>query len=108
MTTFDEREKSFENKYQHDQEIQFKVHARRDKLVGLWAASRLGLSGAAAETYARDVVVSDLENPSDEDLVAKILKDFQAKGVSASAAEIRKELEHKLPIAKQQVLQAGS
>jgi hypothetical protein len=107
MTTFDEREKSFEAKYLHDQEVQFKVHARRNKLIGLWAADRLGLSGAAAETYAKEVVASDFEHPGDDDLVAKILKDFQAKGVSASAAEIRKEFEHKLPIAKQQVMQAG-
>src|SRR5215468_9654964 len=106
MTTFDEREKSFEAMYQHDEEIQFKVHARRDKLVGLWAAEKLGLNGAAAETYAREVVIADLDHPSDADLVAKILKDFQAKGISCSAAEIRKELEHKLPIAKQQVLQS--
>ena len=107
MTTFDEREKSFEAKYQHDQEIQFKVHARRNKLVGLWAAEKLGITGAAADTYAKEVVAADFEQPGDEDLVAKILKDFQAKGVKASAAEIRKELEHKLPIAKQQVMQSG-
>jgi len=107
MTTFDEREKGFESKYKHDQDIQFKVHSRRNKLVGLWAAEKLGLSGAAADSYAKDVVASDFEHPGDEDLVGKILKDFQEKGVKSSAAEIRKELEHKLPIAKQQVMQAG-
>ena len=107
MTTFDEREKSFESKYKHDQDIQFKVHARRNKLVGLWAAEKLGLSGAAADSYAKDVVASDFEHPGDEDLVGKILKDFQEKGVKSSAAEIRKELEHKLPIAKAQVMQSG-
>ena len=107
MTTFDDREKSFEAMYQHDQEIQFKVHARRNKLVGLWAAEKLGLSGAEADKYAKDVVASDFEHPGDEDLVGKILKDFQGQGIKASAAEIRKELEHKLPVAKAQVMQAG-
>jgi hypothetical protein len=107
MTTFDEREKGFESKYKHDQDIQFKVHSRRNKLVGLWAAEKLGLSGADADSYARGVVASDFEHPGDEDLVGKILKDFQEKGIKSSAAEIRKELEHKLPIAKQQVMQAG-
>jgi hypothetical protein len=107
MTTFDEREKSFEAMYQHDQEIQFKVHARRDKLVGLWAAEKLGLSGAEADAYARDVVEADFAQPGDDDLIAKVLKDFEAKGVKSSAAEIRKELEHKLPLAKMQVMQAG-
>ena len=107
MTTFDEREKGFESKYKHDQDIQFKVHSRRNKLVGLWAAEKLGLSGADADSYARDVVASDFEHPGDEDLVGKILKDFQAKGIKSSAAEIRKELEHKLPLAKSQVMQTG-
>jgi hypothetical protein len=107
MTTFDEREKGFEARYQHDQEIQFKVHARRNKLVGLWAAGKLGLSGDAADAYAKDVVASDFEHPGDEDLVGKILKDFEAKGIKSSAAEIRKELEHKLPLAKSQVMQTG-
>src|SRR3954469_24501100 len=101
MTTFDEREKGFEARYQHDQDIQFRVHARRNKLVGLWAAEKLGLRGAAADSYAKDVVASDFEHPGDEDIVGKILKDFQAKDVKSSAAEIRKELEHKMPIAKQ-------
>lgn len=106
MTTFDDREKSFESKYKHDQEIQFKVHARRNKLVGLWAAQKLGLSGAEAETYAKGVVAADFEKPGDEDMVEKILKDFEAKGVKTTAAEIRKELEHQLPVAKGQVMQS--
>jgi hypothetical protein len=104
MTTFDDREKAFESKYKHDEEIQFKVHARRDKLVGLWAAQKLGLSGPAADDYAKAVVEADFEEPGDQDLIAKILKDFAAKGVTSSAAEIRKELEHALPIAKEQVM----
>jgi hypothetical protein len=106
MTTFDEREKSFESKYKHDQEIQFKVHTRRNKLVGLWAAHKLGLSGDEADAYAKTVVAADFEHPGDEDLVGKILKDFEAKGIKSSAAEIRKELEHQLPVAKQQIMQS--
>jgi len=81
MSTFDEREKGFEAKYKHDQEIQFKVTARRNRLLGLWAAEQLGLSGAEADAYAKSVVVADFEKPGDEDVVGKVMADLSAKGV---------------------------
>ena len=69
MSTFNDREKGFENKFKHDQEATFKATARRNKLLGLWVAKELGLSGAAAEDYAKSVVVADMEKPGDDDVV---------------------------------------
>jgi hypothetical protein len=89
---FEEREKSYEAKFKLDQEQRFKVQARRDKLFGLWAAERLGKTGAAAEAYAKEVVVVDLDKPGDEDVVQKVLKDFAGAGVAVAAEEIRKRL----------------
>jgi hypothetical protein len=102
MTTFNEREKGFEAKHQHDQELQFKVNARRNKLLGLWVAEKLGLSGDAAEAYAKDVVRSDFDRPGDDDVIEKVVKDLSGKGVGA--ADIRKELDRLLPIAKDQIM----
>lgn len=104
MTTFDDREKSFEAKYKHDEELQFKVMARRNKLAGLWAAGKMGLTGADADAYAKEVVAADFDKPGDDDVLEKIQKDFKARGVSVVDAEIRKELEHLLPVAKAQVM----
>jgi len=92
MSGFDEREKSFEKKFERDQELAFKAKARRDKLLGLWAAAELGLAGAAAETYAKDVVAADLQRPGDDDVVEKIALDFAAKGVKHDAHRINAEL----------------
>ena len=104
MTTFNEREKGFEAKYQHDQELQFKVNARRNKLLGMWVAQKLGLSGEAAEAYAKDVVRSDFEKPGDDDVIEKVIGDLSGRGVAVTPAEIRKELDRLLPIAKEQVM----
>jgi hypothetical protein len=104
MTTFNEREKGFEAKYQHDQELQFKVNARRNKLLGLWAAEKLGLTGDAAEAYAKDVVRSDFEKPGDDDVIEKVLKDLSGKGVMMTDHQLRKELDRLLPIAKDQIM----
>jgi len=92
MSGFDEREKGFEKKFERDQELAFKARARRDKLLGLWAAGQMGLSGAAAEAYAKDVVSADLERPGDDDVVEKIARDFAAKGVKHDTHRIHQEL----------------
>jgi hypothetical protein len=93
MTTFDEREKGYERKFQHDQEFAFKVKARRNKLLGQWAADQLGLKGEARDAYARDVVAADFEKPGDEDVVGKVVADFANKGVKLDAVRVRAELE---------------
>jgi hypothetical protein len=104
MSTFNEREKGFEQKYKHDQELQFKVNARRNKLLGLWAAEQMGISGAAAEAYAKEVVQADFEKPGDSDVVAKVVKDLTAKGRPATEAQIRKQLDQFLAVAKEQIM----
>jgi len=104
MTTFNEREKSFEKKFEHDQDLQFKVNVRRNKLLGLWAAGLLGKSGADAEAYAKEVVMADFEKPGDSDVVDKLVKDFAAAGKPTEAHTIRKQAERLLPEAKQQVM----
>jgi hypothetical protein len=104
MTTFNEREKGFEQKYKHDQELQFKVNARRNKLLGLWAAQQMGLTGTAAEEYAKQVVHADFEKPGDADVLEKVLKDLSAKGVSMTEAQLRKEMERMLAMAKEQIM----
>jgi hypothetical protein len=88
MTTFDKREEAFEQQFAHDEELRFKATARRNKLLGLWAAEKLGLSGAEAETYAKSVVVADFEEPGDHDVMRKIRTDFDAKGVAQSDHQI--------------------
>ena len=76
MSNFDDREKAQEAKYAHDQEISFKANARRNKLLGLWVAEQLGLSGDAADAYAREVIESDFEEPGDEDVFRKVCSYF--------------------------------
>ena len=92
MSTFDKREKGFESKYVHDQEITFKATARRNKLLGLWAAEKLGLAGDAAQSYAHEVIKADLERPGDEEVVGKLRRDFDAKGVDQSDHQTRRRL----------------
>jgi hypothetical protein len=103
MTTFDERESSFEAKFKHDKELQFKVNARRNKLLGLWAANLLGIHGADAETYAKEVVKSDFATPGDHDVLHKVLGDFVAKKVEMSEHRLRKQMDDLLKIAADQV-----
>ncbi|MGQ0676973.1 MAG: DUF1476 domain-containing protein [Rhodospirillales bacterium] len=105
MPTFDEREKGFETKFKHDQEQAFKITARRNKLLGLWAARQMGLSGAAAEDYAKSVVMADMQKPGDDDVVEKVLGDLAAKGVDASAHRIRAEMDSLLAEARKQIVQ---
>ena len=102
MTTFDDREKAFEDKYKHDQELQFRVEVRRNKLLGLWAAELLGKDDA--EAYAKEVVSADFEEPGDADLVRKLLGDFQDGGVEMSEHRLRNKMEDCLAAAKEQVM----
>jgi len=104
MTTFDEREKAFAQKFEHDQEIQFKVNARRNKLLGLWAAALMGKSGADAEAYAKEVVMADFEKPGDSDVMGKLVKDLAAAGKPTEERTIRKESERLADEAKKQVM----
>jgi hypothetical protein len=104
MTTFDEREKGFEAKFKLDQDTKFKITARRNKLLGLWAAGELGIAGAAADAYAREVVAADFEAPGDDDVIAKVAKDLAAKGKAIDAAQVKKEIERLEPVARDQVL----
>jgi hypothetical protein len=104
MTTFNDREKAFEHQYEHDQELQFKANARRNKLLGLWAAGLMGKSGADADAYARDIVLVDFEKPGDEDVVGKLVQDFAAAGKPTEAHTIRKQSEHLLVEARKQIM----
>jgi len=90
MTNFEEREKGFERKFAHDEELKFRATARRNKLLGLWAAEKLELSGDAAQSYAKDVVKADLQEPGEEDVFRKIRADFDAKGVDQSDHQIHR------------------
>jgi hypothetical protein len=103
MSTFDEREKGYERKFQQEQELAFKVKARRHRLIGLWAAKQLGLAGDAAEAYARDLATTGLEHHGDDETVARIARDFAAKGVALDAAHIKLELESSDREAKKQL-----
>ena len=101
MVSMNDREKAFENKYAHDQEKKFRVIARRNKLMGQWAAGLLGKSDGDA--YAKEVVVADFEEAGDEDVIRKVAADFKAAGVAAGEAEIRAKLSELLPIAIDQI-----
>jgi hypothetical protein len=103
MSSFEEREKSFERKFQQDQELAFKVRARRDKLLGLWAAGELGLTADAAQHYAQNVLCADLERPGTEDIVDKVTADFAKAGVRHDATRVRVELERCTLEAKKQL-----
>ncbi len=102
MTTFDKREQGFENKFAHDEATLFKATARRNKLLGAWAAEKLGLSGDAAATYAKNVVIADLEEVGDHDVVRKIVADFAAGKVSVSEQEIRATMDQLMKTALEQ------
>lgn len=103
MATFDERQKGFENKFKHDQETAFKINARRNKLLGLWAAKQLGLAGPAADDYAKSVVMADMEKPGDDDVIDKIVKDLSAKGIDATPHRVRAEMDSLTAEARKQI-----
>ena len=104
MTTFDDRERGFEAKFVHDQEMQFKIVARRNKLLGLWAAKQMGLSDVEAETYASEVIRAEFEEAGDEEVVKKLLGDLTSAGVECDEAKIREALEHKNVEARRQMM----
>jgi hypothetical protein len=109
MTTFDDRENAFENLYAHDAEMQFKAEARRNKLLGLWAAEKMGLDGDAAEAYAKSVVIEDLKEAGDDDVYRKVAGDLDAKGAGIPEAELRGRMKKLLTEAKTQIIgEAGS
>jgi len=104
MSTFDERQKGFEKKYEKDQEFQFKAQARRNRLLGLWAAELMGLKGDAADSYAKEVVKEDFVKPGEEDVFDKIMKDLKEKGVTQSDHLVRRKMDELLVVAKQQLM----
>ena len=106
MTTFDDRERAFENMFAHDQEMQFKVIARRNRLLGVWAAKLMGLTDVETDAYAKDVVRADFENAGDEAVVRKVLGDLTSAGVECDEGRIREALEHKHVEARRQLIEA--
>ena len=93
MTTFDKREEGFEKKYAHDEELKFKATARRNKLFGLWAAEKLGLSGADAEAYAKEVVLANFSEGGETAVFKKVRADFDAKGVAQSDHQVHRTMD---------------
>ncbi len=107
MAGFDDRQKGFESKFAHDQELQFKAMARRNKLLGLWAAEKMGISGDAAAEYAKEVVKADFEEPGDEDVFRKVRGDFDAKSIDQSDHQIRRTMEELMGEAVRQIEEQG-
>jgi hypothetical protein len=103
MNTFDDRKKGQEAKYAHDQEFVFKAMARRNKLLGLWAAGEMNMEGAEAEAYAKQVVVADFDEPGDEDVYRKVFGDFQEKSIEMSEHRIRRQMEDLMLEAREQI-----
>jgi hypothetical protein len=104
MSTFDDRERAEEARYALDQETQFKINARRNKLLGLWAADLLGLKGADADAYAKSVVIADLEEAGDDDVVRKVRGDLEKSGLTRTDVQIREEMARLLPVAREQII----
>ena len=104
MTTFDDREKALENVFHHDMELQFKARARKNKMLGLWAAGLLGKTGADAEHYARDIVMADFEKPGEHDVIHTLMHDLAAAGKPHEEHTIRKQGERFLVEAVRQVM----
>lgn len=107
MTTFDKREEAFEKKFAHDEELRFKAVARRNKLLGLWAAEKIGISGEKADDYAKEVVRSDFEEPGEDDVFRKIRQDFDFNGVEQSDHQIRRTMEELMTTAMDQIKSEG-
>jgi len=106
MTTFDDRKDAFEKKFAHDEELRFKATARRNKLLGLWAAGQLGKSGADAEAYAKTVVMADFEEAGDDDVLRKVRADLEAGGKTLADGELRRQMTELMARAVEEV-QAG-
>lgn len=106
-TTFDKREDGFEKKFAHDEELKFKASARRNKLLGMWAAEKMGLTGAQAEAYAKEVVMADFEETGDQDVFRKIRKDLDGKKVTLSDQDIRRAMDELMAQAIAQIKASG-
>lgn len=104
MTTFDDRDRAFENKFAHDQEIDFKIHARATRLMGLWAAEKLGLKESDAVAYAARLVEANLEHPGSEDVLRSLEADFAQADISVTSRQLHEELDNQLAIARTQVM----
>ena len=105
MTTFDDRERAFENMYARDQEMQFRILARRNRLLGQWAAKLMGLSEAEADAYAKDVIRSDFEEAGDDDVIRKVLGDLTSAGVDCDETKVREAIDHKEVEARRQIME---
>ena len=103
MSGINDREKAFENKFAHDEALKFKAQARRNRLLGLWAAEKLGKGGDDAEAYAKEVIRSDFEEPGEEDVFRKVRADFDAKGVDQSDHQIRRTMDELMATAVDQI-----
>lgn len=106
MSTFDDRERAFETQFARDEEMQFRIHARRNKLLGLWAAEKMGLTAAEAQPYATSVVQADFEEAGDEDVIRKVLGDLTAAGVEIDDTAIRGMLAEKTVEARRQLMES--
>ena len=106
MTTFDDRERAFETKYARDEEMQFRIIARRNRLLGQWAARQMGLSDAESESYAKDVVRADFEEAGDQDVIRKVLGDLTAAGVDCDEARVSDALRNKEIEARRQIIES--
>jgi len=107
MTTFDKRKDAFENKFAHDAELRFKAEARRNKLLGLWAAGLLGKTGEAAEEYAKAVVQADFQEAGDEDVFRKVREDFDTGGVEQSDHQLRRTMDELMAQAVEEITKEG-
>jgi hypothetical protein len=106
MTTFDDRERGFETKFAHDQEMMFRITARRNRLLGAWAAKLMGLTAEEADAYGKAVVQADFEEAGDEDVIRKLLGDLTSAGVEIDEARIRAELGEKMIEARRQLMES--
>ena len=108
MSQFDDRERAYEAKFAHDEEMNFRIVARRNRLVGEWAARKMDLSEEETSSYAKDVVRSDFESAGDDDVIRKVLGDLTSAGIETDEAEIREALGHKMVEARRQIIQENS
>ncbi|MEM7746292.1 MAG: DUF1476 domain-containing protein [Pseudomonadota bacterium] len=104
-STLEERERGFERKFAHDAEMAFKAEARRNRLLGEWAAEKMGITGEDIQAYAKEVIASDFEEPGDEDVYRKVSGDFETRGVTVAEAEIRDKMATLLAVAKAQLME---
>jgi hypothetical protein len=108
MTQFDDRERAFESKFAHDEEVRFRIIARRNRLLGEWAARQMGLSEAETQSYAKDVVHSDFEEAGDHDVIRKVLGDLTSAGVESDEEQVREALRNKEIDARRQIIEASN